>query len=85
MGFLRERMISFPDLSAGRLTREVRELGYAGGELLTDATLELDRLDTVLAHGPYSSRPGTLHSTRGQPCTPKDMPGCEAEPASLSP
>ncbi len=30
MGFLRERMIAFPDLSAARLTREVRELGYAG-------------------------------------------------------
>ena len=31
MGFLRERLIAFPDLSAARLTREVRELGYAGG------------------------------------------------------
>ena len=30
MGFLRERLIAFPDLSAARLTREVRELGYAG-------------------------------------------------------
>jgi hypothetical protein len=30
MGFLRERMVAFPDLSAARLTREVRELSYAG-------------------------------------------------------
>src|ERR1700728_82995 len=30
MGFLRERMIAFPDLSAARLTREIGELGYAG-------------------------------------------------------
>src|SRR2546423_12395603 len=30
MGFLRERVIAFPDLSAARLTREIRELGYAG-------------------------------------------------------
>jgi transposase len=30
MGFLRERVITFPDLSAARLTREIRELGYAG-------------------------------------------------------
>jgi len=30
MEFLRERVVAFPDLSAARLTREVRELGYAG-------------------------------------------------------
>jgi transposase len=30
MGFLRERVTAFPDLSAARLTREVREFGYAG-------------------------------------------------------
>jgi transposase len=30
MGFLRERLATFPDLSAARLTREVRALGYAG-------------------------------------------------------
>ena len=30
MGFLRERVAAFPDLSAARLTREIRELGYAG-------------------------------------------------------
>ena len=30
MGFLRERVVAYPDLSAARLTREVRELGYAG-------------------------------------------------------
>jgi len=30
MAFLRERVVSFPDLSAARLTREARELGYAG-------------------------------------------------------
>jgi transposase len=30
MAFLRERVTAFPDLSATRLTREVRELGYAG-------------------------------------------------------
>jgi transposase len=30
MEFLRERVTAFPDLSAARLTREVRELGYAG-------------------------------------------------------
>jgi transposase len=30
MGFLRERVAAFPDLSAARLTREIRELGYSG-------------------------------------------------------
>src|SRR5258706_4336436 len=30
LGFLRERVTAFPDLSAVRLTREIRELGYAG-------------------------------------------------------
>ena len=28
--FLRERVVAFPELSAVRLTREIRELGYAG-------------------------------------------------------
>src|SRR6266699_1564854 len=31
MGFLRARVVAFPDLSAVRLTREIRELGYLGG------------------------------------------------------
>src|SRR5216683_3051306 len=30
MGFLRERVVAFSDLSAVRLTREIRELGYLG-------------------------------------------------------
>src|SRR5713101_5057943 len=30
MGFLRYRVFAFPDLSAALLTREIRELGYAG-------------------------------------------------------
>ena len=30
MEFLRERVVAFPDLSAVRLTREIRELGYSG-------------------------------------------------------
>jgi hypothetical protein len=30
MQFLNERVMAFPDLSAARLTREIRELGYAG-------------------------------------------------------
>src|SRR3982074_1873612 len=30
LGFLRERVTAFPDLSAVRLTREIRELGYGG-------------------------------------------------------
>jgi transposase len=30
IGFLRERVTAFPDLSAARLTREARELGYVG-------------------------------------------------------
>ena len=30
LDFLRERVTAFPDLSAARLTREIRELGYAG-------------------------------------------------------
>src|SRR6266436_8009995 len=30
MGFLRERVTALPDLSAVRLTREIRELGYLG-------------------------------------------------------
>ena len=30
MEFLHERVVAFPDLTAARLTREVRELGYAG-------------------------------------------------------
>jgi hypothetical protein len=31
----------------------------ASREFLTDLTLERDRMDAVLGHGPYSSRPGT--------------------------
>lgn len=30
MEFLRERVTAFPDLTASRLTREIREMGYAG-------------------------------------------------------
>lgn len=30
LDFLRERVATFPDLSAARLTREIRELGYVG-------------------------------------------------------
>jgi len=30
MDFIRERVTAFPDLSAARLTREIRELGYVG-------------------------------------------------------
>ena len=30
LDFLRERVTAFPELSAARLTREIRELGYAG-------------------------------------------------------
>ena len=30
MDFVRERVTAFPDLSAARLTREIRELGYVG-------------------------------------------------------
>jgi transposase len=30
LDFLRERVTAFPDLTAARLTREIRELGYAG-------------------------------------------------------
>jgi transposase len=30
LNFLRERVTAFPDLSAARLTREIRELGYVG-------------------------------------------------------
>ncbi len=30
LDFLRERVVAFPDLSAARLTREIRELGYVG-------------------------------------------------------
>ena len=30
LDFLRERVVAFPDLSAARLTREIRERGYAG-------------------------------------------------------
>jgi transposase len=31
LDYLRERVTSFPDLTAVRLTREIREMGYAGG------------------------------------------------------
>jgi len=30
LDFLRERLVAFPELSAARLTREIRELGYVG-------------------------------------------------------
>ena len=30
MDFLRERVTAFPDLTASRLTREIREMGYSG-------------------------------------------------------
>jgi transposase len=30
MNFLRERVTAFPELTAARLTREIREMGYSG-------------------------------------------------------
>lgn len=30
-GYLRERVLTFPDLSAARLLRDIRDMGYAGG------------------------------------------------------
>jgi len=29
--YLRERVLTFPDLAGARLLREIREMGYAGG------------------------------------------------------
>jgi transposase len=53
MGFLRERVVAFPDLSATRLTREAREFGYVGAytavKTLRDCDPTGERAKAVLA------------------------------------
>ncbi len=45
LDFLRERVTAFPDLSAARLTREIRELGYAGAYIAVKRYLAAIRPD----------------------------------------
>src|SRR5260370_32588729 len=58
LGFLRERVTAFPDLSAVRLTREIRELGYGG------CYTPVKRL---LARIPPDNRPKPLQMRRDTP------------------
>ena len=44
LGFLRERVTAFPDVSAVRLTREIRELGYGGAYTAVKRFLAVIRL-----------------------------------------
>jgi hypothetical protein len=54
MEFLRERIVAFPDLGAARLTREVRELGYAG--VYTAVKRFLDAIRPENGPKPYEMR-----------------------------
>jgi len=54
MDFLRERVTAFPGLSAARLTREIRELGYAGA--YTAVKRYLAAIRPEIAPQPYEVR-----------------------------
>ena len=54
LGFLRERVTAFPDLSAVRLTREIRELGYGGAYTAVKRFLAVIRPDN--GPKPYEMR-----------------------------
>jgi len=56
MGFLRERVTAFPDLSAARLTREIRELGYIGAYTAVKRFLAATRPEN--GPKPYEVPPG---------------------------
>jgi transposase len=71
--FLRERVIAFPDLSAARLTREIRELGYVGAYTAVKRFLAAIRPEN--GPKPYEVRfetppggpgPGRLRALRGR-------------------
>ncbi len=64
MGFLRERVTAFPDLSAARLTREVRELGYVGAYTAVKRFLAAIRPEN--GPKPYEVRFETLPGLQAQ-------------------
>jgi len=64
MEFLRERVTAFPDLTASRLTREIREMGYMGAYTAVKRYLAAIRPE----HGPkpYEVRFETRAGVQGQ-------------------
>src|SRR5882762_4395115 len=64
LGFLRERVVAFPDLSAVRLTREIRELGYAGAYTAVKRFLAVIRPEN--GPKPYEVRFETPPGVQGQ-------------------
>lgn len=64
MEFLRERIMTFPDLTASRLTREIREMGYTGAYTAVKRYLAAIRPD----HDPkpYEVRFETRAGVQGQ-------------------
>jgi transposase len=64
LGFLRERVTAFPDLSAVRLTREIRELGYGGAYTAVKRFLA-ETLRDALRDPAGSPGPGRLRALCG--------------------
>src|SRR5882762_5377132 len=64
LGFLRERVTAFPELSAVRLTREIRELGYAGAYTAVKRFLAVIRPEN--GPKPYEVRFETPPGVQGQ-------------------
>lgn len=64
IGFLRERVTAFPDLTASRLTREIREMGYVGAYTAVKRYLAAIRPEHDLK--PYEVRFETKAGVQGQ-------------------
>lgn len=64
MEFLRERVTDFPDLTASRLTREIREMGYTGAYTAVKRYLAAIRPDHDAR--PYEVRFETAAGVQGQ-------------------
>ena len=64
MEFLRERVKAFPDLTASRLTREIREMGYMGAYTAVKRYLAAIRPEHDVR--PYEVRFETRAGVQGQ-------------------
>ncbi len=64
MEFLRERVTAFPDLTASRLTREIREMGYEGA--YTAVKRYLSAIRPEHDHKPYELRFETKAGVQAQ-------------------
>ena len=83
MDFVRERVTAFPELSAARLTREIRELGYAGAYTAVKRYLAAMRPFRTLLF----KRPDTHHATdptvANQPCREKAQHALGIDPVGF--